>query len=967
MSSNSWVNYGIGIVAGIAVGFLTAGLGLGAYAAYAGLFAFSATSTLLNAKFAQPKLGGMKGGGGGGFGNSGATSSGRDAAAQQLSISSATESVAIPVVFGFCRMQTNILRYDRSTFRSVPIIQRVQRDPSAVAYAMAQRKFKSDPDAIDHVLDDKADKQQQASGGGGKGGQPSQPPPSQSLSDFEKVNAYTQTLLEKDADGTRKLPKEYDEYIVGYNYYLSWELGICMGPIDHLQQVLSYPGEEAVATPLVTFGGDMAVFSARGREQGGAIRVYRGSASQTRQAGDVYANAFGNYRNVAFAVCQDYHMGQQPVPPSLAFTVQRFPRCLDAAGVTIAAMKVRGSDNPAHPSYQDANPAAILYEIFTNNIWGRAMDPDDLDVDSFVAASVFFAANSIGMSFTLETQDIVSEAVDTIRSHVNTVVVWVGDRLKCKCLLDRSTAYTPMVQLTSDNVLDPEFTRGTWPATINELRGEFLNAYNNFQSEIALAQDLGNIATVGRINSQKITLSAFSNRDTCQRMVNRILPEMAYPQAALKFRMNRFETRLEPGGCFAFTWKEWSPGPVTTYWRVVNITDSDQDKNGVDVEAVEDQYMTPTEGIPDTFEPVVPPYETGVIPTDGDVVLGEDQTADFDTGNMLFELKELPLFITSGDRIFAIFSQRFSGLVQGVNFFWRESGSGDDFQSLGSLAPWAMFGELQTALVADGGTVNRNRDTFEIFLENELDRARFLSACSRAPTDADHLDVVAAAEQNWLCIGNEMMQVAQAEAGVADNSVVVTAYIRGQYGTEQEAHSVGARCIFFTDFIPYVYTFRHDPMPLSVLLEFKAVPYSYRGENGDEYTFTATLTNRARRPMPVQVIERTGVAGSDWTMRFRPRFHNRGADFIGELEENLETLTGEIPLGYEFYVMPQNGAGTNLLSVQDKIVPTFIADDPDDPAAGAVTFTYTVPGTTAKLVLYQALNGVLGYPTTFTP
>jgi hypothetical protein len=970
MSSNSWVNYGIGLVAGIAVGFLTAGLGFGAYALFAGAAAFSATSTILNATFARPKMPTMKGGGGG-FGNSGSTSTGKDAAAAQLSISSATEAVAIPVIFGRCRMQTNILRYDRATYRSVPIIQRVQRDPAAVAYAQAQKKMKSDPDAIDHVLDDKAEKQQEGQSSGGKGGQPSQPPPSQQLSDFEKVNAYSQVLLERDQTGKKKLPIEYDEYIVGYNYYLSWELGICMGPIDAIFQVLSYPGEEVVSAPNTGMGVDVIAITAKGREQGGGIFVYRGSATQARTGGDPYAHAASNYRNCCFAVCSNYWMGQQPVPPSLAFDVQRFPVCLDAVGAPVAGMQVRGSTNPAHPSFNDANPAAILYEIFTNKIWGRGIHPDDIDVASFVSASVFFATNSIGMSFSLEAQDIVSEAVDTIRTHVNTLVIWVGDKLKCKCLLDRANAYSPMVQLTSDNLAELEFTRGSWPSTINELRADFLNAYNNFQSEIVMAQDLANMATVGRINSQKISLVAFSNRDTAQRMVNRLLPEMAYPQATGSFRMNRFETRLEPGGCFALTWNEWSAGPVTNYCRVTNITDDDLEGNGVRVDFVEDQYMTPTAGVPDTFEPVVPPYESGPIPADDDVVLGEDQTADFDTGNLLFELKELPLWLTDGDRFFAIFCQRENGMVQGVNFFWRETGSGDDFASLGSLAPWSMFGELNTALASTGSvTVNRTRDTFEILLEREADRARFLSAASRAPTDSDHLDTVAAAEQNWLIIGNEMMQVVQAEAGVAANSVIVTAYIRGQYSTDREAHSVGARTIFFTDFIPYVFTFRHDAMPLNVSLDFKAVPYSYRGENGDEYNFTATLTNRARRPMPVEIITRDSVVGATWAMRFRPRFHNRGADAIGELEESLETYTGAIPEGYEFYVMPQTAGGANLLSVQAKVVPTLIPDDSvngTDPTKGMVTFSYDVPPTTGKLLLYQALNGVLGYPTTFTP
>lgn len=242
MSSSTWVNYGIGIVAGVTVGFLTAGIGFSSIALMAGVGAFGVTSSLLNAKYATPKMGGLRPPSG--FGNAGGQTGMKDAAAATIQVNSASEGVLLPVVFGQCRVSANITRYDTATFRSVPIIERVQRDPGVVAYEMAQKAYKRNPSSVNHQINKAAEKQQQEAGGGGKGAAPSNPPPSQTYSNNEKVQAYTQIILEK-SNGGKKLPKEYDEYVVGYNYYLTWELAVCMGPVDALHAVRVYPGEFA--------------------------------------------------------------------------------------------------------------------------------------------------------------------------------------------------------------------------------------------------------------------------------------------------------------------------------------------------------------------------------------------------------------------------------------------------------------------------------------------------------------------------------------------------------------------------------------------------------------------------------------------------------------------------------------------------------------------------------------------------
>lgn len=1036
MSNNTWVNYAIGAVVGIVIGIATWGVGLAAYAGTVGLFAFAGTSAYLNARYATPRQ--NAGLGVGAFGNAGATQRREDAAAGQLQISSASESIAIPVAFGTVRVGSNFLRYDG--FRAVPIIMRFQRDPAAVALEQSKKAYARNSSKADHELDKYAKSQQ--GGGGGKGGSSSPPPPSSGSRD-DRINQYAQVLLAKDQSGKKKLPTEYDEVITGYNYFLTFDLGFCCGPIDALISLRSYPGETLVAVPADgEFTTNEMVLTGAGADEGGTIRMYRGSDDQTRNVADPHATAATNYRHTCFGVWQDYKIGQSTAPKSYVAEVQRMPVVLDANGDPVSDFPTRGSILPdeldvdaaawsagtatvdveahgyevgdeillagfepigwngfktitavtaddfsfattdpgaatvlgtaqatPHSSYYDANPAAILWELFTNDIWGRGMSADFLDVVSFRQAANYFATNNLGMSFTLETQSGLGEAVETIRNHVQTIVVWSDGKLKCRCLMDRENAYSPHVIVSAEQITGLKVTRPAWPATINELRVEFQNRENNYQNEVALVHDLGNMATVGRVNSQKMSLPAFSTRDVAERMAARILSEMAYPSAACQFTMNRFASKLEPGDFFELRTEDYTTaGSVLhSFWRVATMEDGEMDDEGIIVTGVEDRLATPYEGDTVPFVAPTSPYEGLVSNGVGDLYLDNDKSAAIDPGEMTFLVKELPMWLSDGDGFLAVFAQRAVGSVTGLNVYWRQEGTTDDFQLAGALMPWAILGTLQTNVTANPADASTRDAGIVIELDQASDRAKFLEWASTAPTAADHLDGILASETNWLLLGNEIIGVAQATAGDQANRVECTGVIRGLWGTTMETHAAGARAAFIFQFIPQAYSLRTDLMPIGEGIEFKAVPYTTQGVTTTEYTFgLAELTNRSRKPMAVAAVLAVSVVGDDWTVTFRPRFHNRGDSTYGELEADLGAFTGEIPEGYEFFVMPLDVADNELESSPVLLAPTFTPDDldGDEEDDGTCVFVYTAPTDTVQLVLYQAFNGIIGEPTT---
>lgn len=289
---------------------------------------------------------------------------------------------------------------------------------------------------------------------------------------------------------------------------------------------------------------------------------------------------------------------------------------------------------------------------------------------------------------------------------------------------------------------------------------------------------------------------------------------------------------------------------------------------------------------------------------------------------------------------------------------------GTDFLPIGNVTPWAITGTLVADLPA-GLTTTRD-GTFEIQLDDPSERARFLTYCSTAPTSDDGIEVVAGAQTNWLVIGDEFIQIAQAEAGSQSNRVRCTAYIRQQYGSEQASHSAGAPASFTYDFVPYDNSLRYDQIPIDEEVEIQVTPSDRRGLTGTSQTFLHTFAGTARKPLRITSIS-TSAAGLDYTVTYRPRWHNRGAEMHADLEADLSSRAIEIPTGYETYVMPLNAAGKDLLDNPVKVAVTFTPEDDDDATSGMIEFAYTCPATTDSLTVYQSFNGVLGLPTTTAP
>lgn len=846
--------------------------------------------------------------------------------AEDLTINTATEARPIPVTFGTVKIGGNIVRYDKGRFRSKPIYQ-----------------------------EDVAETE----GGKGLGG------------------------------GAAGAPGGQDT-IIGYEYFLSWDVAYCVGPVDRVTGLFIQPTEKnllssnpdsdgaATVTPVVFNDATTRVQRdiTDGENVEGNARFYSGAFNQSRYANDHYNEDHENHRNVCFIHHRNTKMGRSPSPPSMMIEVQRLPRALDANGDTIAGFPVRGSNDSGDNAWDHANPAAAMWEILTNKLWGAGVPHDQLDLESFKAAAVFFAEKKIGLSFVLSQQDRMSEAVNFLRDHVQTILVWNGERVKMVVLMDRTSAYVPAHRITRDQVSDPVFSRPSWPSTVNEIRITFINRRAKHRTQTVVVQDLGSIEAVGRIQSRSYDLPGYPTRAIATKQARRILNESAYPQASLSFRMNRVFSGLEAGAFVIFVWPDWTNGEAITFWRVAEIRDNQTDGGDLEVQLIEDTYAVPYEGTEEDFEEPTDPTDDTTDQDDDDVSLGDDhgteETGEFGPG-VVWEPHGV---MTNGARQAIVAMQRRSGFTAYATWAWETAGASP--RNLPSVAPWAVF----ATLTGDVPITRHTARDLEITaaLEWPADIDTVLEAATFLAATADHYSDLTASRVCLLLIGDEIMRVGWATEP-ATGQVTFTGILRGCFGTTIAEHETGDVACFIAVFdIGYIW----DPsaIPLNTDATFYADQITIRGSTVEDtqITFpgpegTGFFSGRSTRPPGPENID-ADTSGPTWVARFRVRTFGVGAGTGATFVEDLAAVAAALPPGYGFYVVGLDSGGAAVAGAVYSLQAPFTAAPADMPATlGIDRFEYfqgtgdagtaileleaTPTGGVAKIRIWTVQNSVL--------
>jgi len=197
------------------------------------------------------------------------------------------------------------------------------------------------------------------------------------------------------------------------------------------------------------------------------------------------------------------------------------------------------------------NPAHILFECATNRDWGRGLEWNDIDIDSFKKAADTLFTEKFGLCFRYNRQDQLQTFIQQILDHIGAAQYADMSSGKLKLKLIRNDYNPDMLPLfTYDNgilsVQDDDSASSD--ASYNEIVVTYHNPVTNEDATVR-AQNLASIQQVGLI-SNSVEYKAIPTQELAARLAERDLEMNAAGITRLIIKFDRRGGILEPASCF---------------------------------------------------------------------------------------------------------------------------------------------------------------------------------------------------------------------------------------------------------------------------------------------------------------------------------------------------------------------------------------------------------------------------------
>lgn len=205
----------------------------------------------------------------------------------------------------------------------------------------------------------------------------------------------------------------------------------------------------------------------------------------------------------------------------------------------------------------DADPAAVVLDYLTDPNHGAGFPSANVatltgsnSYQSYCAALGFY------MSPMETTQRAASDFLKEILQITNSDAVWSAGTLKILPYCDAAVSgngatftpnLTPQFIFTDDDFLEPpDITRIPTADTFNHVRVEYLDRSNDYNTAIAEATDLGDIAINGERVMDTLQFHELTNSVTARISAQLVLQTSLYERNTIKFKVRADYSLLEP-------------------------------------------------------------------------------------------------------------------------------------------------------------------------------------------------------------------------------------------------------------------------------------------------------------------------------------------------------------------------------------------------------------------------------------
>lgn len=262
---------------------------------------------------------------------------------------------------------------------------------------------------------------------------------------------------------------------------------------------------------------------------------------------------------------------------------------------------LRLKDNTAKEA--DINPAHIIRECLTNQVWGIGVSESNIDDLSFKNAAGKLYSEKMGMSIKWTDSTSINEFVDNIKEHINAQLYLDRVTNKWKLYLIRDDYdVADLISLNESNIRNLDFERRTLAECVNSVTVTYWDRERAKDSTVTV-QDIARIAQQGGVISQSIDYKGFTNSDLASRVSLRDLKTLSSTLASVSFDVDESFSEAWHEG-MPFKLSDESYGLSEAVMRIRTIKRGDGINNTVYVEAIEDSFSSPMQSVIEYVPPI---------------------------------------------------------------------------------------------------------------------------------------------------------------------------------------------------------------------------------------------------------------------------------------------------------------------------------------------------------------------------
>jgi len=470
---------------------------------------------------------------------------------------------------------------------------------------------------------------------------------------------------------------------------------------------------------------------------------------------------------------------------------------------------------------QGSNPAAVIYDIMTDNFYGMSISPTKINMTKFNEAATFWYNEGYALNFGITKRSKFSSLLDIILN-------WTP----CSFYMDEYGQYAIQVfdpdqvevsTLNENDFVEFAFQRETYASTVNEIRVKWTDPNNYFKERMDAIRNSANARMQGDIITKTIDLLGFNDATAISKRMWEMIKSTSYPPLRIEFTLGLKEaSKIYPGSCVVINHTNY--GMANVKCRVMEVSTAKISEDKISyvveqmVEALIDASFT-------DFIPITPSWE------DPEDVEPEDVA--------YARIFEMPWTTEAGTATtFALLAAR-AGQEEGAGVMF--SSTGVDYTIVQVMQRFAIHATLDEEY---------SEDTFMI--DDDIGFL-FTPYGIEIPSNISRENLFL--YPRYAIIGDEIMRYQLVEAeGVS--SYRVTGVIRGCFNTPVATHAPGDVVWFFT---PSTAENDNNILRRDVTsqfwIKFITAAMGWTLPIDEATAYSCTPTNKARQVESVNMIE----------------------------------------------------------------------------------------------------------------